>query len=80
MIKPRVQWINQKREEMACALELPAVDVGALEATGRSRVPSMAMDPYPTSPTQLPPHQPIQEVLSKTERQGLELTAYLYYS
>ena len=66
MIKPRMQWINQKREEMAYALELPAVDVGALETTGRNHVPSVKMDLTPTSPMQVSPHQPVQE-LSKTE-------------
>ena len=41
VVMPRMQWIHQKREQMADALGLPDVDVAALEATGRSHVPSM---------------------------------------
>ena len=67
---PRMQWIHTKREQMAAVLGLPALDVAALEATGRSRVPSLQMPPEPTplpTPPQFPPCHPVQE-LGKTER------------
>ena len=51
---------------MADALGLPHVDVAALEAAGRSRVPSMQVTPVPAPtplPTQSQPHE-----LIKTER------------
>ena len=70
VVMPRMQWIHQKREQMADALGLPDVDVAALEATGRSHVPSMKVTPIP-APTPLPmqsqPSEPVQE-LNKPER------------
>ena len=67
VVTPRMQWIHQKREEVADALQLPPLDVTALEAIGRSRVPLIQTGPTSMSPVhpQLP--QPVQE-LHNTER------------
>lgn len=67
VVTPRMQWIHQSRKEMAEALQLPVVDVTALDAIGRSRVPLMQMDPTPRTPMHLHPPQPVQE-LKNTER------------
>ena len=58
VVKPRLQWLGQQRGVRANTLGLPALDVAAAMAVGKSQVPSLNKMPFYDS---VDPVQPVQQ-------------------